>query len=248
MSRTLRHLKTETTYNSTKTPQPSQKHQAKHSSSVHGHHSSIGMAPPQPASRSRSRSPPRQNPREPKSSSSSGFRWKDKSQRRDNNDSNTPRLGRGYRDRSPRREDARPRERSPGGRREERTAGRGSDGKDGRDGEREIRKEKRREEKKDKGEKKEREEKKLRPAAPVSNEPMIIVNVNDRLGTKAAIPCLASDPVSKYTYTMRLQIPHIISAASSTGSTLLYSLLLLKRLSRFLACAYVYDHVLTCHL
>lgn len=30
-----------------------------------------------------------------------------------------------------------------------------------------------------------------------SNEPMIIVNVNDRLGTKAAIPCLASDPVGK---------------------------------------------------
>lgn len=26
---------------------------------------------------------------------------------------------------------------------------------------------------------------------------MIIVNVNDRLGTKAAIPCLASDPISK---------------------------------------------------
>lgn len=29
-------------------------------------------------------------------------------------------------------------------------------------------------------------------------EPMIIVNVNDRLGTKAAIPCLGSDPISKY--------------------------------------------------
>ena len=29
-------------------------------------------------------------------------------------------------------------------------------------------------------------------------EPMIIVNINDRLGTKASIPCLASDPVSKY--------------------------------------------------
>lgn len=26
---------------------------------------------------------------------------------------------------------------------------------------------------------------------------MIIVNVNDRLGTKAAIPCLASDPISE---------------------------------------------------
>lgn len=27
---------------------------------------------------------------------------------------------------------------------------------------------------------------------------MIIVNVNDRLGTKASIPCLASDPISMY--------------------------------------------------
>jgi hypothetical protein len=25
---------------------------------------------------------------------------------------------------------------------------------------------------------------------------MIVVHVNDRLGTKAAIPCLASDPIS----------------------------------------------------
>jgi hypothetical protein len=33
-----------------------------------------------------------------------------------------------------------------------------------------------------------------RPSASVG-EPMIIVHVNDRLGTKAAIPCLASDPI-----------------------------------------------------
>ncbi|KAI9776166.1 MAG: hypothetical protein M1839_000582 [Geoglossum umbratile] len=32
----------------------------------------------------------------------------------------------------------------------------------------------------------------------VSQEPMIIVHVNDRLGTKAAIPCLASDPVKLF--------------------------------------------------
>ncbi|PSK54790.1 hypothetical protein B9Z65_3879 [Elsinoe australis] len=31
-----------------------------------------------------------------------------------------------------------------------------------------------------------------------SSEPMIIVHVNDRLGTKAAIPCLASDPVKAF--------------------------------------------------
>ena len=35
------------------------------------------------------------------------------------------------------------------------------------------------------------------PATVAANhsEPMIIVHVNDRLGTKAAIPCLASDPI-----------------------------------------------------
>ena len=42
-----------------------------------------------------------------------------------------------------------------------------------------------------------RKEKKEKRAtiAPVG-EPMIIVNINDRLGTKASIPCLASDPIS----------------------------------------------------
>jgi hypothetical protein len=43
--------------------------------------------------------------------------------------------------------------------------------------------------------KKEKKEKK--PVAPQSSEPMIVVHVNDRLGTKAAIPCLASDPISR---------------------------------------------------
>jgi hypothetical protein len=38
------------------------------------------------------------------------------------------------------------------------------------------------------------------PPAPSANhgEPMIIVHVNDRLGTKAAIPCLASDPIKLF--------------------------------------------------
>lgn len=47
-----------------------------------------------------------------------------------------------------------------------------------------------------KKEKKEKKEKK--PVAPQSSEPMIVVHVNDRLGTKAAIPCLASDPISMF--------------------------------------------------
>jgi hypothetical protein len=36
------------------------------------------------------------------------------------------------------------------------------------------------------------------PAPVASGEPMIIVHVNDRLGTKAAIPCLASDPIKLF--------------------------------------------------
>lgn len=45
-------------------------------------------------------------------------------------------------------------------------------------------------------EKPRKEKKAATTIAPVG-EPMIIVNVNDRLGTKAAIPCLASDPISR---------------------------------------------------
>lgn len=46
----------------------------------------------------------------------------------------------------------------------------------------------------DKPPEKQRKEKKSAPAP--TGEPMIIVNVNDRLGTKASIPCMASDPIS----------------------------------------------------
>lgn len=40
-----------------------------------------------------------------------------------------------------------------------------------------------------------KKEKKKEPKIAPTAEPMIIVNVNDRLGTKAAIPCLASDSI-----------------------------------------------------
>ncbi|KAL9114059.1 MAG: hypothetical protein Q9227_001831 [Pyrenula ochraceoflavens] len=43
---------------------------------------------------------------------------------------------------------------------------------------------------------KEKKEKKSVPTAPA--EKMIIVNVNDRLGTKAAIPCFPSDTVKVF--------------------------------------------------
>ena len=41
----------------------------------------------------------------------------------------------------------------------------------------------------------EKKEKKGKKKKVVPQEPMIVVNVNDRLGTKAAVPCLASDPI-----------------------------------------------------
>lgn len=41
----------------------------------------------------------------------------------------------------------------------------------------------------------EKSKKDKKPAPAPTGEPMIIVNVNDRLGTKASIPCLASDPI-----------------------------------------------------
>lgn len=50
--------------------------------------------------------------------------------------------------------------------------------------------------KKERKEKKEKNEKQSSGIVP-PGEPMIIVNVNDRLGTKAAIPCYASDPISQ---------------------------------------------------
>ena len=40
--------------------------------------------------------------------------------------------------------------------------------------------------------------KEKKPAMVSTGEPMIVVNVNDRLGTKASIPCMASDPISVY--------------------------------------------------
>ncbi len=52
--------------------------------------------------------------------------------------------------------------------------------------------------KKDRKERAERKERK-EVQRTTAGEPMIIVNINDRLGTKAAIPCLASDPISQST-------------------------------------------------
>ena len=54
------------------------------------------------------------------------------------------------------------------------------------------------EEKRRKRERKERRRREKEAKGPKpTDEPMIIVNVNDRLGTKAQIPCLASDSISE---------------------------------------------------
>lgn len=137
--------------------------------------------------RRRSRSPDRERPRK----STGGFRWKEK--RRDDGDSrgadDDRKLERGYRGgdrpRSPRRD----RDRDS-----DRYGDRHRDG-DRRDGDR-ARERTERDEKEEKRERKREKREKKAAVAAQSAEPMIVVNVNDRLGTKAAIPCLASDPIS----------------------------------------------------
>lgn len=102
-----------------------------------------------------------------------GFRWKEKAKDDDLHDKEMDRgLERGYRGRDHAQD--RDRQRSPV--RDKVDKGTVQDSK---------------------AEKAKTENKASKPA-PVG-EPMIIVNVNDRLGTKASIPCLASDPISGLT-------------------------------------------------
>ncbi|KAL6715312.1 hypothetical protein ACLMJK_007577 [Lecanora helva] len=142
--------------------------------------------------RSRSRSPRRRDDRPKKSSG--GFRWKEKPQGdEDESQKDDRRLERGYREqrrrRSPPVRDEREidveakfgRQRSP----VRRTSNGAQNGNDDR-GQEEDRK-------------REKKEKKKREKAPVvTSQEMIIVNVNDRLGTKASIPCLGSDPIKLF--------------------------------------------------
>ena len=130
--------------------------------------------------RRRSRSPCRERRDDKPRQKDAGFKWKEK--RRDNSVREERDLGlqRGYRDHyRPRSRSPSPRPRSP--RREE------SD----RERKRET------EVKPERDVKPERKEKKEKKPAPMSQQPMIIVTVNDRLGTKKAIPCFATDSVSK---------------------------------------------------
>jgi len=117
-----------------------------------------------------------------------GFKWKEK-RRDDDSSSRRDRdsgLQRGYRDHYRPRSRSRsppPRRQSP--RRDDRERDKRRDGDEA----------KPREEKKEKLEKK---EKKPAPAPVATAQPMIIVYVNDRLGTKKAIPCYPTDPIKDF--------------------------------------------------
>ncbi|GFF41349.1 ubiquitin-like modifier HUB1 [Aspergillus udagawae] len=142
--------------------------------------------------RSRSRSPRRRydGDRDRPRKAGGGFRWKDKRHDGDRPGAEDSRLSRGYRDRGDR-------PRSP---RRERDSDRYRDSY--RDGDRERRRpdDSQRDERVEKKKEKKPEKKPEKKAvvAPQSSEPMIVVHVNDRLGTKAAIPCLASDPIKLF--------------------------------------------------
>ncbi|KAK1451299.1 hypothetical protein CCUS01_11086 [Colletotrichum cuscutae] len=155
--------------------------------------------------RSRSRSPRRDRDRDrDRPRKQGGFRWKDKSRRDDRDDGNERRgLERGYRNRSrsPRRDRDRDSDRD---RRNDRRGG-GDDNYRPRDSNRDRDRDRDRDNKptasasssKDAPTKPKKEKSAPAPAAG-GGEEMIIVHVNDRLGTKAAIPCLASDPVKMF--------------------------------------------------
>ncbi|EXJ87842.1 hypothetical protein A1O1_04769 [Capronia coronata CBS 617.96] len=120
-----------------------------------------------------------------------GFKWKEK-RRDDDDDSRRDRdsgLQRGYKDHYRPRPRSRsrtppPRPRSPRAHDRERgtkSENAGSKRSDDRNG---------------KQERKEKKERRAAPAAPP--QPMIIVYVNDRLGTKQAIPCYPTDPIKDF--------------------------------------------------
>ncbi|ROW10736.1 hypothetical protein VPNG_05085 [Cytospora leucostoma] len=164
-----------------------------------------GKAPSPPPRRSRSRSPPR------KSKKTSGFKWKQKpsnaeadDNRRDGRDDRRPRYDddrRGPSSRSNYRDDYRRDNRGDDNYRPGDRAGDRGGYRDRDDARRRSRREKK--------------EKAPAPAPAVAadGEEMIIVHVNDRLGTKAAIPCFGSDNVGAFKVMVAARIgrePHEI--------------------------------------
>lgn len=138
----------------------------------------------------------RDRPRQPRGTG--GFRWKDK--RSDNNlgEEDNRRGGaleRGYRNRSPRRDRDRDRDRQ---------------GRDGRDDRRDN---SRRDQDRSSRPSASSSAAPTAPAPSGAGEEMIVVHINDRLGTKAAIPCFASDKVREFKIMVAARIgrePHEI--------------------------------------
>ncbi|KAL2042542.1 hypothetical protein N7G274_005036 [Stereocaulon virgatum] len=148
---------------------------------------------PRPRHHERSRSPRRRHEDRPrKSGGGRGFRWKEKPRHNDDDDDerrDERKLERGYR------EQERPRQ--------QRSPARDSGRRDDIESKFSLQSEKKKDDVAEKfGEapkeenKKEKKKKAEPKIAPVGE--MIIVNVNDRLGTKASIPCLASDPIKLF--------------------------------------------------
>lgn len=179
-----------------------------------------------PPRRSRSRSPPR------KSKKTGGFKWKqrpsnaeaddsrhDDRRSRYDDDRRGPPSRSNYRDDHRRDDNYRPRDRDGGGdrdrgyaRRRSRSPQRDRDGRRDRSRDRD----RDRDSKPPKREKKEKAPAAAAAAAPAmaaDGEEMIIVHVNDRLGTKAAIPCFGSDNVGAFKVMVAARIgrePHEI--------------------------------------
>jgi hypothetical protein len=130
--------------------------------------------------RRRSRSPRSERRGDRPRRKDGGFKWKEKRRDDDRPQDRDHGSQRGHRDHyRPRSRSRSPRRRSP--RRDDRSDRDRDDAK--------VSEDKQRKEKKEKAEKKK--------APPAPQQPMIIVTVNDRLGTKKAIPCFATDSVSK---------------------------------------------------
>lgn len=130
-----------------------------------------GRLPSRSPERRPSRSPPRRRYDDRRKENGGGFRWKDKGKDHERFDKKDDgRLERGYRDQEKKRA------RSPTRDTAEQSA-------------------------KNAGKPTEKPKKEKKAASTITapvNEAMIIVNVNNRLGTKAAVPCLASDPISTF--------------------------------------------------
>lgn len=189
-----------------------------------------GKAPSPPPRRSRSRSPPR------KSKKTSGFKWKQKpsnaeadGNRRDGRDDRRPRYDddrRGPSSRSNYRDDYRRDNNNRGDdnyRPRDRDGDRGGyrDRDDARRRSRSPRRDRDRHDRsrdRDGDSKPPKRERKApapapAPAVAADGEEMIIVHVNDRLGTKAAIPCFGSDNVGAFKVMVAARIgrePHEI--------------------------------------